>query len=239
MLSTTSGKSMANLLMHAGGRHFSRDIQPVDSEGNKVSMWSANARNGSDDDSDESEESSEEDSSSEEEEDTPAAEASREDRKAQKKARKEAAIAKQKSKAVEVGDLPSSDEESDDDMPANPNHSKAARTQASQPKQVEEITEGVKNMKTPGNRKEREALAAQAAKEKYMKLQAEGKTDQAKADLARLKLIREQREAEATRRKAEQEEKDAQDKARKDEIEAREAKLRAAAAGPKKSSKKK
>lgn len=239
-------------------------------------MWSQKAGNKIDEDSDEdSEEDSDEDSSDEEES---TAEASREDRKAQKKARKEAAIAKSQSKTVEVGDLPSSDEESDDDMPANPNHSKAARKQTDRTP-VEEITEGVAKMQAPGNRKEREALEAQVAKEKYMKLQAEGKTDQAKADLARLKLIREQRAAEASRRQvsyipqrlllciyaflvrpirtrgcttphwtvsaaniprqAEKEEKDAQDKARAAEIEAREAKLRAAAAAPKKVSKKK
>ncbi|KAJ3473085.1 hypothetical protein NLG97_g10525 [Lecanicillium saksenae] len=82
------------------------------------------------------------------------------------------------------------------------------------------------------------AMEAAAAKERYMKLQAEGKTDQAKADLARLKLIREQRAAEAERRQAEKEEKEAQDKARKAEIEAREKKLREAAAAPKKGKKK-
>lgn len=160
-------------------------------------MWSQKAGNKIDEDSDEdSEEDSDEESSDEEES---KAEASREDRKAQKKARKEAAIAKSKSKTVEVGDLPSSDEESDDDMPANPNHSKAARKQTDRTP-VEDITEGVAKMQAPGNRKEREALEAQVAKERYMKLQAEGKTDQAKADLARLKLIREQRAAEAARR---------------------------------------
>ncbi|KAG8426388.1 hypothetical protein J3459_008162 [Metarhizium acridum] len=68
---------------------------------------------------------------------------------------------------------------------------------------VDDITEGVQNMNAPGNRKEREAAEAAAAKEKYMKLQAEGKTDQAKADLARLKLIREQRAADAARKQAE------------------------------------
>jgi hypothetical protein len=85
-------------------------------------------------------------------------------------------------------------------MPANPNHSKAARNQAKAPREVDAITEGVANMKTPGSRKEREAMEAAAAKERYMKLHAAGKTDEAKADLARLKLIREQREAEALRR---------------------------------------
>ncbi|KAK3181123.1 hypothetical protein K4F52_007536 [Lecanicillium sp. MT-2017a] len=231
-----------------GGRHFSRDLQPADEEGNKVSMWSANARHRGGDDDDDDEDDSEEDSSEEDSDDEPAkggasaADQSREDRKAQKKARKEAAIARQKSQNVQVGDMPSSDEDdeedSDADMPANPNHSRAARNQTARPKAVEEITQGVSKMAVPGNRKEREALEAQASKERYMKLQAEGKTDQAKADLARLKLIREQRAAEAARREAEREEKEAQDAARKSEIEAREKKLREAAAAPKKSKKK-
>ncbi|OAA73643.1 Casein kinase substrate, phosphoprotein PP28 [Cordyceps fumosorosea ARSEF 2679] len=226
-----------------GGRHFSRDLQPTNAEGNQVSMWSADAQHSSEDDEDSEEESSDEDVGGKA---APAADASREDRKAQKKAKKQAAIAKSQAHTVEVGDLPSSDDDSDDDddgMLANPNHSKAARKQTAAPAparggDVDEITEGVAKMNAPGNRKEREAVAAQAAKERYMKLQAEGKTDQAKADLARLKLIREQRAAEAERRQAEKEEKDAQDKARKAEIEAREKKLREAAAAPKKSKKK-
>ncbi|KAJ6783991.1 hypothetical protein PWT90_06902 [Aphanocladium album] len=221
-----------------GGRHFSRDLQPADAEGNKVSMWSADAQHSGEEDEDESseEESSDDDNGNA----APAAEASREDRKAQKKAKKLAAIAKSQGQEVQVGDMPSSDEESDGDMPANPNHSKAARKQTAAPsKDVEEITDGVAKMNAPGNRKEREAMEAAAAKERYLKLQAEGKTDQAKADLARLKLIREQRAAEAERRQAEKEEKEAQDKARKAEVEAREKKLReAAAAAPKKGKKK-
>lgn len=160
-------------------------------------MWSPNAKNriGESDEEDDEEDSEEEESDDE----TPAGDKSREDRKAQKKARKEAALAKQKAKTVEVGDMPSSDEESDEDMPANPNHSKSARNQTTRDPNVDTITKGVSNL-APGNRKEREAVEAAAAKERYLKLQAEGKTDQAQADLARLKLIREQRAAEAARR---------------------------------------
>lgn len=196
------------LYLKLGGKHFSRDLQPVDAEGNHISMWSADAQkkmSGEDNDGD----SSEEESSEEEDSDDagPAkseAAASRDQRKAQKKARKEAAIARAKGQTVEVGDMPTSDEseEEDDDMPANPNHSKAARKQAIAPKvdeDVDELADGVSKIQA-GNRKEREALEAAAAKERYMKLQAQGKTDDAKADLARLKLIREQREAEAARR---------------------------------------
>ncbi|KAM0261311.1 hypothetical protein ACHAQJ_002342 [Trichoderma viride] len=221
-----------------GGKHFSRNLQPIDSEGNPVSIWSKDGKQREEASEEESEEDSEEESSEEETNQTAAqasSDANREDRKAQKKARKEAAIAKAKALKVEVGDLPpSSDEESDEDLPlpANPNHSSSARKQASKAADVEEITEGVKRL--PASRREREAADAAAAKERYMKLHAEGKTDEAKADIARLKAIRAQREADAARRQAEKEEKDEREKERRAEIEAREAKLRALAAGPKK-----
>jgi hypothetical protein len=139
---------------------------------------------------------------------------SREERRAAAKAKKEAAIARKKGKVPEPGDLPSSsEEESEDDdmpMPANPNHSKAARNQAkAAPVTVDEAAEGVKDMSIGGkkakpvgelSRREREAVQAQQAKERYQKLHEAGKTDEAKADLARLKLIREKREAEAARK---------------------------------------
>ncbi|CAM1503776.1 Fc.00g013670.m01.CDS01 [Cosmosporella sp. VM-42] len=239
-----------------GGKHFSRDIRPLDADGNEISIWSADARKKEDDEDDDSDEDSEEESSEEEESDDDAGPsnaaaaaqaASREDRKAQKKARKEAAIAKQNNRTVEVGDMPSSDEESseeedDDDMPANPNHSKAARNQAKGTSgtigAADEITEGVQNLSTAPSRREREAIEAAAAKEKYMKLHAAGKTDEAKADLARLALIREQREAEAARRKAEKEEREAQEKAKRADFEAKEARKKEAAAAIKKGKKK-
>jgi len=43
-------------------------------------------------------------------------------------------------------------------------------------------------------------MEAAQAKERYRKLHEAGKTDEAKADLARLALIREKREAEAARK---------------------------------------
>lgn len=166
-------------------------------------MWSANAKKGSDDDSEEdsSEESSEEDSDAGPSTQTAAAELTRDERKQAKKAQKEAAIAR-KNKTVQVGDMPSdSESEEDDDMPVNPNHSKAARNMTkAQPDPVEEVTEGVKNVNVAMSRKERESMEAQQAKERYRKLHEAGKTDEAKADLARLRLIREKREAEAARK---------------------------------------
>ncbi|XP_028267783.1 pdgfa associated protein 1b [Parambassis ranga] len=53
------------------------------------------------------------------------------------------------------------------------------------------------------SRREREELEKQKAKERYMKMHLAGKTDQAKADLARLAIIRKQRE-EAARKKEEE-----------------------------------
>lgn len=167
-------------------------------------MWSANAKK--DDEDDDEEESSEEEDSEDDDDAGPSqqtAELTREERKQAKKAQKEAAIAR-KNKTVQVGDLPtdSESEEEDDDMPANPNHSKAARNMAKAPlstNDVEEATEGVKNLSTM-SRKERETLEAQQAKERYRKLHEAGKTDEAKADLARLRLIREKRDAEAARK---------------------------------------
>lgn len=49
----------------------------------------------------------------------------------------------------------------------------------------------------------REAAEKEAAKQKYWKLHQEGKTDQAKADMARLAIIRQKREEAAAQRLAE------------------------------------
>ncbi|KAF6020809.1 hypothetical protein EB796_020885 [Bugula neritina] len=64
------------------------------------------------------------------------------------------------------------------------------------------------------NRKEREELAKQEAKKKYQALTAAGKTDEAKADLARLAIIRAQREEAAKKRELEQKAKEAAAKAK-------------------------
>ena len=188
-----------------GGKHFSRNLRPLDADGNEVSEKDPNATSSEEEEDDDDEE----ESSSEEDENKPTL--TREERRAAAKARKEAAIAKKKG-VPQPGDMPSSSEESEDeDMPANPNHSKASRKQASAaPVALEEATEGVKDLSVGGkgkgkpiaelSRREREAVQAQQAKERYQKLHEAGKTDEAKADLARLKLIREKREAEAARK---------------------------------------
>ncbi|XP_077406666.1 pdgfa associated protein 1a [Vanacampus margaritifer] len=50
------------------------------------------------------------------------------------------------------------------------------------------------------SRREREEIEKQKSKERYMKLHLEGKTDQARADLARLAIIKKQREDAARKR---------------------------------------
>ncbi|KAL2108747.1 hypothetical protein VUR80DRAFT_3402 [Thermomyces stellatus] len=220
-----------------GGKHFSRDLRPVDADGNEISMWSEDAqrqiRSSGVSESGSASESEEESGSESEREGgaTATAALSREDRKKEKKARKEAAIARKKAQAVEVGDLPpSDDDDSEDDgpMPANPNHSKAARDM------VGEVTDRVEKMGVGGNRRERESAEAAAAREKYRMLHEQGKTEEAKADLARLKVIREQREAERARKQAEKEEKEAEAAARKAEREAKLAAINAKKGGKKK-----
>jgi hypothetical protein len=237
--------------IYLGGKHFSRNLRPLDDEGNEIAERNPDASTS------EEEEDSDEEDSSEEEEDANKPALSREERRAAAKAKKEAAIAKKKG-VPQPGDLPSSSEESEDDMPANPNHSKAARNQAkAAPVSVDEAAAAVEGLsmnkgKKPASelsRREREAIQAQQSKERYQKLHEAGKTDEAKADLARLKLIREKRAAEAARKQvcfapqyildnnanmgcqAEKEEREEAEKGKKAEIEAREAKRREAAMG--------
>jgi hypothetical protein len=222
-----------------GGKHFSRDLQPLDKNGEPIGMWRdpADKKDETSDDDSSEEESSEESSGGEGPAGAPQQELSREQRKAQAKLRKEAAIKRKNQGHVEPGAMPSDseDESDDEDMPANPNHTQKARNQAraatgasgETPAPTRKAGANDENL----SRREREAIAAEAAKQRYQKLHAEGKTDEARADLARLKLIREQRDAAAARKQAEKEEKDSQAAANKERLE-REAKKREAAMGP-------
>ncbi|KAJ5999180.1 hypothetical protein N7451_006990 [Penicillium sp. IBT 35674x] len=222
-----------------GGKHFSRDLQPLDKDGNALGLWREPADEVP---SSGEEESSSEDSSEESDAEgagpstsTPAnsAELTREERRNQAKAKKQAALARRNKTAAQVGDLPPSDSDASEDeaLPANPNHTAQSRKQLV--KEDEDAPKPKKVVKDVSqlSRREREALQAQQARERYLKLHAEGKTDEARSDLARLKIIREQREAERARKEAEKEERDEQAKERNAAILAREEKLRAAAMG--------
>lgn len=57
-------------------------------------------------------------------------------------------------------------------------------------------------------RREREAIEKEQARLRYQKLQAEGKTDEARADLARLAIIRKQREESAKKKEEEKQAKE-------------------------------
>ncbi|EPY90048.1 hypothetical protein CB1_000055008 [Camelus ferus] len=75
------------------------------------------------------------------------------------------------------------------------------------PNRVAQTTKKVTQLDLDGpkelSRREREEIEKQKAKERYMKMHLAGKTEQAKADLARLAIIRRQRE-EAARKKEEE-----------------------------------
>ncbi|KAF2087195.1 hypothetical protein K490DRAFT_66059 [Saccharata proteae CBS 121410] len=204
-----------------GGKHFSRNLQPLNDEGEVMGMW-GEPRDKKDESSSEedSSEGEEDDSSDEEGGQGDKPDMTREERRAAAKARKEAAIARQKAKATAPGDLPPSDseEESDDEpaagMPANPNHTTKAAKQAAGTVKGPSKDTPVSQL----SRREREALQAQQARERYQKMHAEGKTDEARADLARLKLVREKREAESARKKAEAEEKAEHEKEKREQL---------------------
>lgn len=69
-------------------------------------------------------------------------------------------------------------------------------------KTTKKVTELDTTSQTTLSRREREELEKQEAQVRYQKLHAEGKTEQAQRDLARLAIIRKQRE-EAARKKEE------------------------------------
>lgn len=208
-----------------GGKHFSRDLQPLDKDGNALGMWRDPAEKKDETSSEEEEESSEEESS--EDDDAPSSSAaatgelSREQRKEIARKKKQDAIAKKNKKVAAPGDMPTESEESSEedegDLPANPNHTSKARNQARAVTGASgESPLPKRGEKENLSRREREAIAAQQAKERYQKLHAEGKTDEAKADLARLKLIKQQREEATARKQAEKEEREERERENKE-----------------------
>ena len=65
------------------------------------------------------------------------------------------------------------------------------------------VTLGAAAAKPQLSRREREELEKQRAKAHYQKMHAAGKTEEARADLARLAIIRKQREEAAKKREEE------------------------------------
>lgn len=121
-------------------------------------------------------------------------------------------------------------------MPANPNHTAKARAQArvatapsgeaAPPKKVDKAD------KANLSRREREIIEQEEAKARYEKLRAAGQTDEARADLARLRIIRQQREEATARKNAEKEELEEKQKENKERLDKESKKREAAMGGP-------
>lgn len=110
----------------------------------------------------------------------------------------------------------SDDDESDDDSEAEARDAKkgvASLIEIENPNRVtKKATQKLSQIKIDDSgaaakpelsRREREQIEKQKARQRYEKLHAAGKTTEAKADLARLALIRQQREEAAAKREAE------------------------------------
>ncbi|XP_037572361.1 uncharacterized protein LOC119454528 [Dermacentor silvarum] len=85
------------------------------------------------------------------------------------------------------------------------------------PKKVAQLNE-VEEEAPQLSRREREELEKQRAKQHYQKMHAAGKTEEARADLARLALIRKQREEQARKKEEEIKAKEAERKAKAESI---------------------
>jgi len=97
-----------------------------------------------------------------------------------------------------------SDSSSDDDNDSRKKSGVEGLIEIENPNRVSQkskkVTELDINAPKELSRREREEIEKQKAKERYMKLHLEGKTEQARADLARLAIIKKQREDAAKKR---------------------------------------
>ncbi|XP_052266725.1 28 kDa heat- and acid-stable phosphoprotein-like isoform X2 [Dreissena polymorpha] len=117
-------------------------------------------------------------------------------------------VVKEKAEGGSGSESGSSDSESDEDKPVkgvshlidieNPNRALKKTQKLSTLDTNAAAAEGPQL-----SRREREEIEKQKAKERYQKMHTEGKTDEARADLARLALIRKQREEAAKKREEE------------------------------------
>ncbi|KAI0632914.1 casein kinase substrate phosphoprotein PP28-domain-containing protein [Trametes polyzona] len=161
-----------------GGRNFSKNLV-LDENGTAVATdkWAHRGRRNGGEESEE--ESEEEDAAA------PATSATQPEltRAERRELKKKKAQGKQQ-QAAEDGE---EEDDNDDPLLANPN------------------TTAVRNVNGTANETHSEQKEKKEAQERYWKLHAQGKTDQAKADLARLAKIRAEREAAQAKRKAEAE----------------------------------
>ena len=127
-------------------------------------------------------------------------------------------------KKREETDESSSEESSDEEQVRtnNPNVQQTRNKKLNSLTDTQQMQQGGQ----PLSRRQREEIQKAEAQRRYRQLHAQGKTDEARADLARLAIIRKEREAAAARKKVEKEEAEKKAKARK------EASLNAIKSGP-------
>ncbi|KAI7815371.1 28 kDa heat- and acid-stable phosphoprotein-like [Rhyzopertha dominica] len=112
------------------------------------------------------------------------------------------------------GDQKGSEEDSEEESSSDDEGSKAKGVsnliEIENPNRVQKKAKKLSNLdkeleaeKPQLSRREREEIERQRAQAHYQKLHAEGKTEQARADLARLAIIKQQREEAKKRREAE------------------------------------
>ncbi|XP_029312813.1 pdgfa associated protein 1a [Cottoperca gobio] len=118
--------------------------------------------------------------------------------------------------AVKEGSADSDDESSSDDESDSRKRSGVeGLIEIENPNRVSQKSKKVAELDVSAprelSRREREEIEKQKSKERYMKLHLEGKTEQARADLARLAIIKKQREDAAKKRDDQKKEKDGEE----------------------------
>ncbi|RGB39155.1 casein kinase substrate phospho protein PP28-domain-containing protein [Rhizophagus diaphanus] len=174
-----------------GGGHKFTNPRQLSGTGNEEGMWGYRDKK-------------EDDSEEESEDETPNVSSS----KIEKSKNNKNSQGSDKESGEDDGDIEDDDDDDDDDDEnrsklsslsiidiENPNRTKKDNLKASD----------IKDTPREMTRREREAAEKAASQQRYWKLHQEGKTEQAKADLERLAIIKKQREEAAVRRKAEQE----------------------------------
>ncbi|XP_061564434.1 pdgfa associated protein 1a isoform X2 [Cololabis saira] len=120
--------------------------------------------------------------------------------KAQRELEENGGVEKEKETPTDSEEESSSDEESDSKRRSGVE----GLIEIENPNRVSQKSKKVTEIDTTAprelSRREREEIEKQKSKERYMKLHLEGKTDQARADLARLAIIKKQREDAAKKR---------------------------------------
>lgn len=116
---------------------------------------------------------------------------------------------------AEKGSSSESEEESSSDDDSKKRSGVEGLIEIENPNRVSQkskkVTELDLNAPRELSRREREEIEKQKSKERYMKLHYEGKTEQARADLARLAIIKKQREEAAKKKEELRKEKEAEE----------------------------